>query len=240
MPKLWSSAAIVVLLAAAAALAGCATGGGGQQRRGGLAEPTARPGTPSAADATAARDQLAALDPRLGAVADAVAGADIDGLLALLFWQQAVCGQRRDTACGRAAPGDTIAVANAGGGEPFYAPAELLRPALARVLAEKPLTLRFAAQSKATPALVYLGFGGPEVKGYGMLPFADPTMPVTGLWVTADMRRNPPVVLLVPGIADVTSAATEIAGGFADIRLILFDPVLTPTAGAPASAKPSP
>lgn len=196
----------------------------GQEEPPGLAKATPTPDTSSAKDEAGARDELAKASPELGKMLDAIAAGDVGGLLALIDWEKQTCGVRRDVDCGKSAAGETIDVVNAGWPVDFFVPADVLRPSLEQVLSGKPLQLRFASQSKEAPAIYYLGFDGQEVKGKGLAPLADSGGNITGLFITVDVSRTAPIVLVEAGITDQYSATkrgSEI--GFDSQRLIRFD-----------------
>lgn len=155
---------------------------------------------------------------------DAISSGDVDGVMALIDWQKQTCGTRRDVDCGKSAAGESIDVVDAGWPVDFFVPADVLRPSLEQVLSGKPLQLRFASQSKGTPAIYYLGFDGQEVKGKGLAPLADSGGNITGLFITVDVSRAAPIVLVEAGITDqypATKRGSEI--GFDSQRLIRFD-----------------
>ncbi len=217
--------ALVLIAVVVGASAGIyAVNTSGEQEPPGLAHATPTPDTTSAKDATGARLELAASDPRLGKLVDAVRLGAVDDVLALIDWQQAACGGRRDVACGAAKDGETIKVVNAGWPVTFFVPPDVLRPSLEQALAGEPLALRYAAQSTDQPSVYYLGFDGAAVKGKGLAPLADPGSNVTGLFVTVDTSRAAPIVLIETGISDsypATKRGSE--PGFEKQRIIAFD-----------------
>lgn len=196
----------------------------GQTEPPGLAKATPTPDTSSAKDAAGAKDELSKVNPDLGKLLDAIASGDVDGVMALIDWQKETCGTRRDVDCGKSATGESIDVVDAGWPVAFYVPADVLRPSVTQALSGKPLQLRFASQSKEQPAVYYLGFDGAVVKGKGLAPLADTSSNITGIFITVDVSRAAPIVLIEAGITDqyaATRRGSEI--GFANQRLITFD-----------------
>lgn len=215
---------VALLVAAAAGIYAVRTTGQESPER--PTAPAATPDAPFTTDARAAREELTAIDARLGAVIDAVYAADIEAVFALVDWRQETCGLRRDVHCGNAVEGGTVAVVNVEGvGPPFFVSAEVLRPSLQQALSGSPLELRFAAQSLRQPSVYTLGFDGAEVKGKGLEPLADPASNITGLFLTLDLSRELPLIQIEQVTDDYRATQRGSEFGLQGQRVIVFAPV---------------
>lgn len=164
-------------------------------------------------------------NPKLADVQAAVTAGDVDRLLDLVNWREETCGIRRDVACGDAGEGARVTVVNAGFPVAFYVPDEILRPSLEQVLRGQPLELRFASQVQENPSIFLLGFDGIEAKGSGLLPLADPTSQITGLFLTLDVSESSPITQIEQVTSDYSATKRGSEPGVGQHRLILSFPL---------------
>ncbi len=172
-----------------------ATGQGVPPPPPGLAAPTPTPDTSRAVGPEEAISRLST-DPNLGRLVSAVQRGDVEALLGLIDWQPTPCGSPQgstDLCPAGVAQFTELPMVDVGDVVPFWVTAETLRPTFELLLAGTPLVPRVATRLKGDPNVYYIAFAGPT-KGSGLLPLADPSSHLTGLFFVVDPSLSEPIL----------------------------------------------